>query len=193
VCAQFILLGANDACIPGMPTNDQHDPLDEFTENLTKIVTHPLITAHQPTIFLVTPPPLDEIHITKLDLAWGHAAATRQAKISASYSEAVRKVAAENKAQLVDLWKGLMDAAIAKTPGFVAQPGGPTLGDPECGERGYLEQLLPDGLHMSGEAYNIFFDLVCPLVGQEWAESTDENRIGYILPDWRTAPKVGDA
>ncbi|KAL2020252.1 hypothetical protein VTK56DRAFT_8576 [Thermocarpiscus australiensis] len=184
----FVLFGANDACVP-LRTNHQHVPLDKYKANLTRIITHPIITAHKPRIFLVTPPPLDQIRITPLDLANGHPAATRQAKISASYSEAVRQVAAENPGvTLIDLYKALMDTAIAKTPGFVPKPNGPTLGDPESGVRGYLEQLLPDGLHMSPEAYRIFYDLVKEHVGTEWAGTPDEEKVAYVLPDWRKAP-----
>jgi lysophospholipase L1-like esterase len=188
---KFILFGANDASLP-LPTCNQHVPLDKFKENLSKIITHPNITAHHPKIFLVTPPPLDEIRVTKLDLAWGHPAATRQAKISASYSEAVRQVAAEHPGTttLVDLWKGIMDTAVAKTPGF--DPNGESLGDPMSGQQGYLEHLLTDGLHLSGESYRIFYDLVKPLIGSEWAGFPEEDRVGYILPDWRTAPWLDD-
>jgi lysophospholipase L1-like esterase len=189
---EFILFGANDSCIP-LPTNDQHVKLEKFSENLTKIIQHPLIQAHKPKIWLVAPPPLDEIRITELDLAWGHPAATRQAKVSASYSEAVRKVAVAQGVGLVDLWKGIMDYAIAKTPGFkLKSPEGPFLGDPESGERGYLEHLLPDGLHLSGESYKFFFDLVKDLVSEDWAGTPDEERVGYVLPDWRDAPKLED-
>lgn len=174
-----------------MPTSNQHVPLDKFKENLAKIITHPIITGHKPKIFLVTPPPLDEIRITKLDLEWGHPAATRQAKISASYAEAVRQVAAQHPdTALVDLWKGIMDRAIAKTPGF--DQNGPLLGDPEGGKQGYLEHLLPDGLHLSGESYRIFYDLIKPLVGSEWAGFPDEDRVGYVLPDWKVAPWLDD-
>ncbi|OIW34095.1 GDSL Lipase/Acylhydrolase family protein [Coniochaeta ligniaria NRRL 30616] len=186
----LVLFGANDACVP-LPTNNQHVPLDKFKQNLTRIITHPSIAAHKPKILLVTPPPLDEIHITKLDLAWGHAAATRRAKISASYSEAVRQVAAEHAGSttvtLIDLWKGLMDRAVEKTPGF-DPAAGKTLGDPDSGVRGHLENLLPDGLHMSGESYRVFFELVKGHVGSEWAGTEEEDRVGYVLPDWRTAP-----
>ncbi|RKU44182.1 hypothetical protein DL546_007138 [Coniochaeta pulveracea] len=183
----FVLLGANDACVK-MPTNQQHIPLDKYKENLTKIITHPLITAHNPKILLVTPPPIDEIHITKLDLAWGHQEATRKAKISATYSQAVRDVAAEHPGTvLIDLCKAIMDVAIAKTPGFEPKTG-VALGDPESGLRGYLEHLLPDGLHMSGEAYRIFFDAVKGHI-ESWDE---ESREGYTLPDWQVAPKLED-
>jgi lysophospholipase L1-like esterase len=187
-----VLFGANDACVP-LPTNTQHVPLDEFKRNLVNIINHPNITAHKPKILLVTPPPLDEIHITKLDLAWGHPEATRRAKISAAYSEAVRRVAAEHPqtTTLVDLWKALMDTAIAKTPGFDPRAG-LALGDPESGLRGYLEHLLPDGLHMSGESYRVLFDIVRPHIGSEWVDFPAEDRVGYVLPEWRTAPKLED-
>ncbi|KAL2259966.1 hypothetical protein VTK26DRAFT_6178 [Humicola hyalothermophila] len=182
----FILFGANDACVP-LPTNHQHVPLDKYKANLKRIITHPNITAHKPKIFLITPPPLDQIRITELDLKNGHPSATRHTKVSAAYSEAVRQVAAENPGvTLVDLWKALMDTAIAKTPGF--NPKGPALGDPESGVRGYLEKLLPDGLHLSAESYSIFFDLIKQHVGSEWAGTPDADRVAYVLPDWRDAP-----
>lgn len=169
--------------------NNQHVPLDKFKQNLTKIITHPVITAHKPKILLVTPPPLDEIHIAKIDVASGHAAATRKHKISASYSEAVRQVAAEHAdtTTLVDLWKAVMDTAIAETPGFDPKLG-LALGDPEGGLRGHLEHLLPDGLHMSGEAYRVFYEAVKPHFGSEWAGTPDEDRVAYVLPDWKVAP-----
>ena len=171
-----------------LPTNHQHVPLDKYKANLKRIITHPIFAAHKPKIFLITPPPLDQIRITELDKANGHPAATRQTKISAQYSQAVRDIAAENpNVTLIDLYKALMDTAIAKTPGFDPKKG-PALGDPESGVRGYLERLLPDGLHLSAEAYRIFYDLVKPHLGSEWAGTRDEERAAYVLPDWRVAP-----
>jgi lysophospholipase L1-like esterase len=170
-----------------MPTNFQHVPIDRYKANLTRIINHPNITAHKPRIFLVTPPPLDQIRVTVLDRANGHAAAVRHTKNSAAYSETARQVAAENpEVTLIDLQAALMERAIEKTPGF--NRSGPPLGDPEGGVRGYLEHLLPDGLHLSAEAYRIFYDLVRPHIGAEWAETRDEDRVGYALPDWRDAP-----
>ncbi|KAK3380057.1 SGNH hydrolase-type esterase domain-containing protein [Lasiosphaeria ovina] len=187
----LVLFGANDASLP-LPTNRQHVPLDRFKINLTRIITHPNIAAHKPKIVLITPPPLDEIHIASKDVADGHGQATREAKISAEYSEAVRQVAAANPdVILVDLWKALMETAVAKTPGFDASSGA-VLGDPGSGVRGHLEHLLPDGLHMSSEAYRVFYDLVEPLVGAEWAGTPQEDRVAYVLPDHRVAPWLSE-
>ncbi|KAK4106553.1 SGNH hydrolase [Parathielavia hyrcaniae] len=183
----FILFGANDAAVP-LPTNFQHVPLGKYKANLTRIVNHPTITAHKPKTFIITPPPLDEIRVTVLDRGNGHPAAARRTKISTAYSQAAREVAAENPGvTLIDLHKALMDTAIAKTPGFDPK-GRPALGDTEGGVRGYLEHLLPDGLHLSPESYRILYDLVRPHVGTEWAGTRDEERVGYALPDWRDAP-----
>ncbi len=177
---QFILLGANDACVV-LPTNRQHVPLDQYRANLAGIINHPNVQAHKPEIFLITPPPLDEIRITKLDLALGHPAATRQHKVSTAYSEAARQVAAAHPGVvLIDLWKAVMDRAVEKTPDF--DPSGPSPRRPRGWKRGYLEHLLPDGLHMSGEAYEVFYDIVKPHMGSEWAGTEEEARGGLHPP-----------
>ncbi|KAK4242579.1 SGNH hydrolase-type esterase domain-containing protein [Achaetomium macrosporum] len=182
----FILFGANDACVQ-VPTNFQHVPLEKYKANLKRIIHHPNITAHNPKIFLVTPPPLDGIRVREIDMAKGHPAALRQTKISAAYSEAARQVAAENPGvTLIDLHKAVMDRAIEMTPGF--DPNGPALGDPESGVRGYLEHLLPDGLHLSAESYRILYDLVQPHVGTEWAGTPEQDKVGYVMPEWPDAP-----
>lgn len=192
----MILFGANDAALPGLPTNNQHVPIDKYAEYLTKIIAHPLIIAHRPKIFVVTPPPIDEFRTTVLDTAAGHPTSVRRAFLSADYADVARKVAyaAGPDVKLVDLYAALMDVAVANTPGWEQSVGKegravPLLGDPAGGEPGYLEQLLPDGLHLSGEAYRIFFNLIWPLVG-EWAAAPEDDKAGYVLPDWRIAPKL---
>ncbi|GAW22304.1 hypothetical protein ANO14919_118400 [Xylariales sp. No.14919] len=170
----FVLLGANDACVP-TPTTTQGVSIEEYRENLIKIVTHEHIKAHNPKILLITPPPLDEMQSFVTDIQKGHKEPARKAAVSAQYSETVRQVAAEVPgALLVDLQKALMEKAISMTPDY--DPSGPPLGYPE-GKRGALEQLLPDGLHMSGEAYKVLFDIVKPHV------SLPDDY--YVYPDWR--------
>jgi lysophospholipase L1-like esterase len=176
------LLGANDAVVP-LPTTTQHVPIDRYKENLIKIITHPIIRGHNPKILLVTPPPLDEIRTTELDLAWGHAESTRQSKISAEYSQKARDVAAEVPGVvLIDLWQAVMDKAISMTDSFAV--GGPLLGSPECGQQGGLKDLLPDGLHMSGDAYRVFYDIVAPHIGAEWDLLPEGDCSGYLHPTW---------
>ncbi|KAI0118670.1 SGNH hydrolase [Nemania sp. FL0031] len=171
----LILLGANDACL-SIPTSSQGVPIEEYEENLKKIINHKHIQAHKPKILLVTPPPLDEMQSFATDLAHGHTEPVRKAAVSAMYSEKVRQVAAEIPGVvLIDLQSALMEKAISMTPDY--DPSGPPLGYPEGGKRGALEQLLPDGLHMSGESYRVFFDIVKPHI-----TLPDDY---YVYPDWR--------
>ncbi|KHN99531.1 GDSL Lipase/Acylhydrolase family protein [Metarhizium album ARSEF 1941] len=179
-----VLLGANDASLP-LPTTAQHVPIDQFKENLTKIITHPNIQAHEPKILLVSPPPVDEMKLTRVDLARGHECATRSSLISASYSEKVREVAREHpNVVLVDLWRAIMDKAISMAPNDY-KTGGPWLGSRDNGNQGGLDHLLPDGLHMSGDAYRIFYDELKGFIGQEWVNLADDDRTGYVFPDYR--------
>ena len=172
----MILLGANDASL-SVPTNRQHVPIDEYKKNLQIIINHPRITAHAPRILLVAPPPVNELKTQQLDTAEGHAGAIRTSAVSASYSQKAREVASENEnVVLIDLWKGIMDKAISMSPEAYLK-GGPWLGSPENGKAGGLEQLLPDGLHMSGDAYRVLFDLLM--------KHFDGAEQEYVLPEWK--------
>lgn len=182
-------MGANDSVLP-LPTTSQHVPIDQYKENLIKIITHPYIQAHQPKILLVTPPPVDEIKLSQLDVQGGHPEATRRVTVTAAYAEKAREVAREHPGvELIDLWQALMDKAISMAPGDY-QPGGPWLGSPENGKQGGLDALLPDGLHMSGAAYSVFYETVLPHIGQEWAQLPEGDRTGYLFPDWRVLNPV---
>lgn len=182
---QLVLLGANDAALP-QEVDNQGIPLDQYKANLHEIITHPHITAHAPTILIITPPPLDEIRTTELDTPkYGHT--LRQTARSATYSQAAREVAgkaakgsAPQKVVLVDLQRAMMEVATAKTPGW--EVGQPPLGSVEGGRRGYLEALLPDGLHLSGEAYRILWGLVETEIEPRFP---NQNAEGYVYPEWR--------
>lgn len=167
------MLGANDAVIPG-PTTSQHVPIVQYKENLVKIISHPHVQAHKAKIFLVTPPPLDEIKTMHLDKDAG-SPPTRRAAVSAAYSEKVREVAREHPGVvLIDIWKAIMDKAIEMTPDDYQQ-GGPWLGTVENGKQGGLADLLPDGLHMSGDGYRVFWKAIkdCIQVPEK-----------PVFPDW---------
>ena len=188
----IVLFGANDAVIP-METTHQGIDKDAYRRNLREIVTHDIFCAHKPKkILLVTPPPVDEIKTTPADKAWGHPLPCREAKRSAQYSQIAREVAAEvgEPVVLVDLWKAIMEKAISMTPerNEFHRSGSPYLGDPECGLQGGLDVLLPDGLHMNGDAYRAFADLVLPHMKPEYATLPPGNKSDYVWPDWRVMP-----
>ncbi|OAA69438.1 GDSL Lipase/Acylhydrolase family protein [Cordyceps fumosorosea ARSEF 2679] len=182
---QVILLGANDAVLP-LPDTWQHVPLEQYGENLCKIIKHPRIEAHNPKILLVAPPPLDEIKTTQDDLSEGFACSIRRAAVSAQYSQKARDVAAKyENVTLIDLYKVLMDKAIEMVPDDY-EKGGPLPGTPENGKHAGLEKLLPDGLHLGGLAYREFYKTLWPHIGHEWLHLPEGDRTGYVFPDWRT-------
>lgn len=191
--AQIVLLGANDAALP-LDDDNQHVPLEQYRTNLAQLVGHPRITAHGAKVLVVTPPPLDEIRRAEMDHAQFGRAVREQAR-SAAYSQAAREVAAElgeaareagtakGSVVCVDLAKALMDHAVTNTTGWDASQ--PPLGSAGAGgRRGYLEQLLPDGLHMSGEAYRVLWGLIEAEIQPRFP---NENTEGYVWPGWRDA------
>lgn len=134
---------------------------------------------------LVTPPPLDELKTTTEDQAEGFECSIRRAAISAQYSQKARDVAAEyENVTLIDLYQAIMDKAIEMAPGDYER-GGPLPGTPENGKHAGLRELLPDGLHLSGLAYREFYKIVRPHIGKEWEGLGENDRTGYVFPDWR--------
>ncbi|KAG6364106.1 hypothetical protein INS49_005704 [Diaporthe citri] len=189
----IVLLGANDAALP-LDDDNQSVSLEQYKANLARLVGHPRVAAHGCKVLVVTPPPLDEIRRAEMDIAQ-HGRAVREQARSAAYSQAAREVAAElgesaaaakgaGSVVCVDLAKALMDHAVANTTGWDASQ--PPLGSAAAGgRRGYLEQLLPDGLHMSGEAYRVLWGLVEAEIQPRFP---NENTEGYVWPGWREAP-----
>lgn len=168
--------------LPSAPTR-HHVPIEQYKENVTKILNHPRIKEDNPKILLVTPPPVDEFKHAKIDSNKGLPATTRTSAISASYAEKAREVARENPGVvLIDLWQAIMDKAIEMAEPGDYQPGGPWLGCPENGKAGGLTTLLPDGLHMNGEAYRVFFDTIRPHIGKEWEGLPLD--AGLVYPHW---------
>ncbi|OWP07454.1 hypothetical protein B2J93_4983 [Marssonina coronariae] len=184
----LLLLGSNDACLPDNPTG-QHVPLETYRANLEAILTHPSITAHDPTIFLVTPPPVHEVHLQEQDVAKGHAAVSRHQAVTARYADVVREIAEQStnkKVVLVDLWAALMQEAARLTPNYVDD--GALIGSLEKGDNQGLRALLSDGLHLTGAGYRVFLDEVVPFVGAEWARESETNP-RWIFPHWSIAPR----
>ncbi|KAF1731997.1 hypothetical protein CRV24_008190 [Beauveria bassiana] len=163
-----------------------HVPLEKYGENLSNIIEHPRIRAHNPKILLVTPPPLDEIKTTEDDKAEGFPCSIRRAATSAQYSQKARDVAAKyDNVTLIDLYQVLMDKAIDMVPGDF-EKGGPLPGTLDNGKRAGLKELLPDGLHLGGTAYREFYKILWPHIGHEWLHLAEGDRTGYVFPDWRT-------
>ncbi|RFU29176.1 hypothetical protein B7463_g7175, partial [Scytalidium lignicola] len=171
----LILFGANDAALPD--TTGQHVPLQTYAKNIRSLLTHPSVTAHNPIILLVTPPPVDETRLEAEDLKKGHPRLTRQLKVTEKYANVIRQIAAEfpDKVFLIDLWSSLMDEA-SKLTLSSKEAGAGVL--PEKRTNIGLESLLEDGLHLTGAGYKVFFDTVVPFIGGAWKRESQE------VPSW---------
>ncbi|PQE08197.1 GDSL Lipase Acylhydrolase family protein [Rutstroemia sp. NJR-2017a WRK4] len=166
----LILFGANDACLPGGPTG-QHVPLQKYKDNIKAILTHPSVKAQNPEILLVTPPPINEVHLEEEDQAKGYGSLTRLQEHTAKYSAAARDIALEFKdrrVSLVDLWQAIMQKVVHSNPGATTDIY--KRGTKDSGDDRIMRSLLTDGLHLSGEGYRIFWEEVRPLVGKQWSQ-----------------------
>jgi lysophospholipase L1-like esterase len=149
---------------------------------MNAIINHPGIKAHNPKILLVTPPPVNEVHLEAEDFKRGHPALTRHQSNTEQYVKVVRELAEEYKDKgvvLVDLWAAMMREAARLTPGHVE--GGALLGSREKGDSEGLRKLLVDGIHLTGAGYKVFLNEVLPNVGKEWADE-DPNDPSWIFP-----------
>jgi len=146
--------------------------------------------AHKPTILLVTPPPLNEVHLEDEDLKKGYQALSRHQKVTAQYAQAVREVAEEHQDKnvvLVDLWTALTQKAATLTPTYSEQDG--LIGSKETGDSQGLRILLRDGLHLSSEGYKVFSNEVLQHIGPDWA-SEPFDQPSWVFPHWSNAPRV---
>lgn len=108
ICDQVVFFGANDSALPDAP-NKQHIPLDEYKDNIEKIVTHPQIVAHNPRIILVAPAPVNEHLWWPRDQIKGYPTVTRVASNTKKYAEAAVEMGAKLNLPVVNLWEKFME------------------------------------------------------------------------------------
>jgi len=180
VAFMLILFGANDACLPDSPSR-QHVPLEMYRQNIENILAHPAVKAHNPTIFLVTPPPINETQIWADNKAKEYSTITRRQRVTAQYADAVRQIATESKNDkviLIDLHSAMMQKAISLTPDYAE--GDSLLGTLQGGDSAALRTLLADGLHLTGAGYKVFIEELLPHIETP----------PFIFPVWTDAPRI---
>lgn len=143
---QTIFFGANDARLPNTPGFSQTVSLEQYTENILEIATHPALQAHNPQLILITPPPVDERLCLATDSAKGINVMRRTAANTALYAEAVRQVGKRLNTPVLDLWSSFMKAAGWKN-------GEPLPGSSDIPQNKVLVQLMYDGMYCCVEVY----------------------------------------
>ncbi len=169
--------------MPTSPTG-QHVPLEKFKQNLKDIIGHEMVKAHQPTVILITPPPVDEYALELRDLLKGSTGLTRTAEHTKKYADACRDVGSEMGSTVVDLWTAIM--ARAGWQAGDALPGSKTVPRNQV-----LRDVLRDG-KSTNSAKSSFGLFVCRSTFQpprirSPVRGTDEND-----PDHRTRVRSAD-
>jgi lysophospholipase L1-like esterase len=154
----IVFFGTNDSA----QNAQQHVSLERYAENLRCLATEAL--EHKVPIILVGPAPVDE-HKMNGD---------RATLTNLAYSNAAGKVAKECSSPFIDLWHG-----------FLASKGWKE-GDPIPGKLGEntnqtLDDLLTDGVHFSGKAYRVWYDLLLETIRREHPDLRTEN-LPTVLP-----------
>ncbi|KAF2768182.1 lipolytic enzyme [Teratosphaeria nubilosa] len=183
-----IFFGANDSRIAGTPGGpDQCVPIEKFKANLTAMVRHPQVTAHQDIrVVLISPPPIDERLLGTADRdkfpELGRTALRRTAANTALYAEAVREVGRELQVPVLDIWTAMMARA-----GYAFSPASDTpqaiAGSVSVPTNATLQSYLSDGLHFSPEGYKVLYGELMSLIAREWPDQMP-SRLRMKLPAW---------
>ncbi|KAF2180806.1 SGNH hydrolase [Zopfia rhizophila CBS 207.26] len=176
----IIFFGANDASLP-QAENNQHIPLEQYKENLEKIITHPLVVAHKAQIILVAPPPINEHLQWITDKAKGFEKVSRAAASTKSYADAACQVGKKLGVPVVNLWAAFMSRTDFKLDEWKA--GGHLPGSLGAAQNDALVELMYDGLHFNPAGYDVLFKETMKLISERWPDQLPEN-LPTVLPGW---------
>ncbi|XP_038904754.1 GDSL esterase/lipase At5g62930 isoform X1 [Benincasa hispida] len=130
-----IFFGANDAAILGRTSERQHVPLEEYKDNLKKMVNH--LKEYSPTslVILITPPPVDEEGRNEYARSlYGDKARElpeRTNEVTGLYAKQCLELAKEMGLHVIDLWSKLQET------------------------EGWQKKFLRDGLHFTPEGNGV--------------------------------------
>jgi lysophospholipase L1-like esterase len=197
---EVVFFGANDASLPDAP-NKQHIPLDEFSSNLEKIITHPQVVVHKPRIILVAPPPINEHLWWPRDKSSGYPSVTRVASATKDYADAACVLGAKLNVPVVNLWSAFMKKAGFGTNAWkVGDPLPGSLGVPQNdalvelmydGEQDPFQCSTagadsPTGLHFNPAGYDILFQELMKHIAERWPDQMPDV-LDMVLPRWNDA------
>ncbi|MED6105997.1 hypothetical protein PIB30_000783 [Stylosanthes scabra] len=129
--ATTIFFGANDAALSGRTSERQHVPIEDYKQNLRKIVLHLKECSPTMQIVLITPPPVSEEgrHAYAKSLYGENAMKLpeRTNEVTGQYARACVETAKEMGVFSVDLWSKMQETD------------------------GWQKKFLSDGLHLTPE------------------------------------------
>ncbi|KAJ2497711.1 isoamyl acetate-hydrolyzing esterase [Coemansia sp. RSA 1972] len=157
---------------PELKPSSPHVPLDEFYENLHKLVMllrNPNSDYYSPDtrIVFITPPAVGDRMIEDVARRNGYEPDRKNA-VTKLYADAVKKVAKEHDLSVVDIWTAIedlvcsstsIDSPDCKTESNVAEHDVPTEETNTSPFEGYEKYLL-DGLHLNRNGNELLFRLI---------------------------------
>ncbi|KAK1302880.1 DNA (cytosine-5)-methyltransferase DRM2 [Acorus calamus] len=157
--AVTIFFGANDAALLGRNSERQHVPVEEYGENLKKMVRHLKECSPSMLIVLITPPPVDEVG--RLEYArsvYGENAVEipeRTNEVTGIYTRKCIEVAQELGLPHVDLWSQMQETS------------------------GWQKKYLSDGLHLTEEGNGVVYEEVIQVFERSGLKAVE---MPYDLP-----------
>ncbi|KAK4370825.1 hypothetical protein RND71_010300 [Anisodus tanguticus] len=136
--AATIFFGANDAALLGRTSERQHVPLEEYKENLRRIIQHLKKGSPSILVILITPPPVDEAG--RFEYArYGDKAMQlpeRTNEVAGEYAKQCVELAGELGLPSINLWSKMQET------------------------EGWQRKFLSDGLHLTPEGNVIVYQEV---------------------------------
>ncbi|KAL5544190.1 hypothetical protein UlMin_007974 [Ulmus minor] len=146
--AVTIFFGANDAAVLGRASERQHVPIEEYKENLRKMVHHLKECSPTMLIVLITPPPVDEegrIEFTRsLNGENASQLPERTNESAGLYAKQCIELASEMGLRLVNLWSRMQET------------------------EGWGKKFLSDGLHLTPEGNAVVHQEVVRVFEEAW-------------------------
>ncbi|XP_035550091.1 GDSL esterase/lipase At5g62930-like isoform X1 [Juglans regia] len=152
--AATIFFGANDAALLGRTSERQHVPIEEYKENLRKVVHHLKECSPTMLVVLITPPPVDEVG--RRDYAhrsvYGEKAMElpeRTNEVTGLYAKQCVELAKEMGLCSIDLWSKMQETG------------------------GWQKKFLSDGLHLTPEGNAVVHEEVVKVFNQLWLSAAE--------------------
>ncbi|KAJ8753557.1 hypothetical protein K2173_022798 [Erythroxylum novogranatense] len=146
--ATTIFFGANDAALPGRTGERQHVPVEEYKENLRKIVLHLKKCSPSMLIVLISPPPVDEEGRKEYAKSlYGEKAMTlpeRTNEVAGVYAKKCVELAKDMGVRSVDLWSKMQETV------------------------DWQKKILSDGLHLTPEGNAVVWEEVVKVFNEAW-------------------------
>ncbi|EEF51990.1 Isoamyl acetate-hydrolyzing esterase, putative [Ricinus communis] len=153
LAAVTVFFGANDAALKGRTSDRQHVPVEEYKENLRKIVQHVKECSPTVLVVLITPPPIDEEgRFAFARSSYGEKAMElpeRTNEMAGVYARQCVELAKELGIYSIDIWSKMQE------------------------KEGWQKKFLSDGLHLTPEGNAVVSREVIRVFSEAWLSAAE--------------------